>query len=125
MDRSKSPPPPPLDAPTSERLDSWKRVAAYFKRDVRTVKRWEKDEGLPVHRHVHKKQATVYAYPPELDAWWNNRSPRPEAEKARGKDARKPWSRWWAVAAITVVTAAVSAGVWFAQRPSLPFAERD
>lgn len=53
-----------------ERLESWKEIAAYFKRGVRTVRRWEKEEGLPVHRHVHNKLATVYAHRPELDAWW-------------------------------------------------------
>jgi len=37
-----------------ERLDSWKEIAAYLKRDVRTVRRWEHAEGLPVHRHSHR-----------------------------------------------------------------------
>ena len=45
-----------------ERLDSWKEIAAYLKRDVRTLHRWESEEGLPIHRHVHKKRGTVYAY---------------------------------------------------------------
>ncbi len=53
-----------------ERLESWKEIAAYLKRDVRTVQRWEKSERLPVHRRPHDKLATVYAYKPELDAWW-------------------------------------------------------
>jgi Tol biopolymer transport system component len=51
------------------RLDSWKEIAAYLKRDERTVRRWEKD-GLPVHRHRHKLRAAVFAYTTELDAWW-------------------------------------------------------
>ncbi len=42
-------------------LDSWKEIAVYLQRDVTTVIRWEKREGLPVHRHVHQKQASVYA----------------------------------------------------------------
>ena len=58
------------EPPDSERLDSWKRVAAYLKRDESTVRRWE-NEGLPVHRHAHKKKATIYAYTSEIDAWWN------------------------------------------------------
>ena len=33
------------------RLDSWKEIAAHFNRDVTTVQRWEKREGMPVHRH--------------------------------------------------------------------------
>src|SRR5260221_4857940 len=52
------------------RLDSWKEIAAYLKRDERTVRRWEA-EGLPVRRKVHKKQASVYAYKGEIDAWWD------------------------------------------------------
>jgi hypothetical protein len=45
---------PSLRTPQSEdRLDSWKEIAAYLKRDVRTVQRWEKREEMPVHRHLH------------------------------------------------------------------------
>ena len=60
--------------PVSERLDSWKEIAPYLQRDVRTVRRWEKKEGLPVHRHMHDKVATVFAYRSELDTWLENRS---------------------------------------------------
>ncbi len=63
----------PGAGPAKERLDSWKEIASYLKREVRTVQRWEKSEGLPVRRHLHKKQGTVYAYKSELDAWWNQR----------------------------------------------------
>ena len=62
----------PPARPTGEHLDSWKEIAAYFNRDLTTVQRWEKREGLPVHRHVHTTQGTVFAYKAELDAWWNN-----------------------------------------------------
>ena len=57
-----------------DRLDSWKEIAAYLERTVTTVKRWEQEEGLPVHRHVHNKQATVYASRSEIDTWLANRS---------------------------------------------------
>ena len=65
---------PPSSEPDSQssannRLDSWKEIAAYLNRDVRTVQRWELSEGLPVHRHVHKEGSTVYALAPELDGW--------------------------------------------------------
>ncbi len=56
-----------------ERLDSWKEIAAYLRRGARTVQRWEREEGLPVHRLQHDKQGTVYAYKSELDAWWERR----------------------------------------------------
>jgi TolB-like protein len=53
----------------SDRLDSWKQIAAYLHRSVRTVRRWEHEEGLPVHRHVHRTLASVYALKYEVDAW--------------------------------------------------------
>src|SRR5207302_10117295 len=60
-------------SPISERLDSWKEIATYLKRDVRTLQRWEKHEGFPVHRLQHDTQGTVFAYKSEIDAWWLNR----------------------------------------------------
>ena len=51
------------------RLDSWKEIASYFRREVRTVQLWEKREGLPVHRHFHKQLGSVFAFRSELDAW--------------------------------------------------------
>ncbi len=64
----------------AERLDSWKEIAVYLKRDVRTVQRWEKTEGLPVHRHVHEKLGTVYAYKSEIDLWRQQRDFADEQE---------------------------------------------
>lgn len=65
-------PPTRPETSVSERLDSWKEIAAYLKRDVRTVHRWEHTEGLPVHRHPHQKRGSVYAFKAELDRWWND-----------------------------------------------------
>lgn len=67
-----------------DRLDSWKEIAAYVNRGVRTVRRWEDEEGLPVHRHLHRTHGTVYAYKSEIDTWRSNaartvaRRPLPE-----------------------------------------------
>jgi hypothetical protein len=55
-------------------LESWKEVAAYLGRDITTVRRWEKREGLPVHRLHHSRLGSVYAYTAELDAWRNERA---------------------------------------------------
>jgi TolB-like protein len=62
----------------SDRLDSWKEIAAYLRKDVRTVQRWEKSEGLPVYRHQHDKLGSVHASRTELDAWFHRRLQAPE-----------------------------------------------
>lgn len=81
---------PPSEASPEGRLDSWKEIAAYLKRDVTTVQRWEKREGMPVHRHLHDRIGSVYAFTSELDAWQQSRnlSPEPE-EKDQAADAPK------------------------------------
>jgi Tol biopolymer transport system component len=76
-------------------LDSWKEIAAYLNRDVTTVQRWERREGLPVHRHRHSKRGTVYAFAAELDEWTRSRELTPsddknEAEKNGDSTAAPP-----------------------------------
>ena len=51
------------------RLDSWKAIADYLGRDVRTLLRWEKEKGLPVHTVPGGKRRTVYAFKHEIDEW--------------------------------------------------------
>jgi Tol biopolymer transport system component len=53
----------------SERLGSWKEIAAYLGRGVTTVQRWEQQEGLPVHRLSHPKKGSIFALRCELDDW--------------------------------------------------------
>jgi len=80
------------EPPPSRRLDSWKEIATYLKRDESTVRRWEK-EGLPVHRRAHKRKASVYAYESEIDAWWNDGRTRLEVMEraAAGRRRRVMW----------------------------------
>jgi TolB-like protein/Tfp pilus assembly protein PilF len=76
--------------PSEERLDSWKEIAAYLDRDVTTVQRWEKREGMPVHRHVHEKRGSVYALGSELDAWVQRRRATLENEQPAETQAAAP-----------------------------------
>ena len=108
---------------TSDRLDSWKEIAAYLNRSVRTVTRWEREEGLPVHRHLHSKSGSVYAYKAELDDWWKNRGVSVDASDSEGQSSRfRGARRLWIVASAVAVLLALSAIVWLsgARRPSLP-----
>jgi len=58
----------------ADRLDSWKEIACYLNRNVRTVQRWEASESMPVHRHLHAKSGSVHAFRSELDSWGKKRS---------------------------------------------------
>jgi Tol biopolymer transport system component len=69
--------------PPADQLNSWKDIAAYFNRDVTTVQRWEKREGMPVHRHLHDKIGSIYAFRLELDTWARSRNLKPNQEIAR------------------------------------------
>ncbi len=67
-----------------KRLDSWKEIAAFFGRDERTVNRWEKELGLPVHRLPGTK-GRVFAYTEELSSW--SAAPKSADAAALGYDS--------------------------------------
>jgi TolB-like protein/Tfp pilus assembly protein PilF len=69
-------------------LDSWGEIAAHLRRSISTVQRWEKQEGLPVHRIAHSKQGTVYATVEELDRWYDARSQLAPSLPTPSPDAR-------------------------------------
>src|SRR5690349_23766787 len=100
----------------SDRLDSWKEIASYLGREVRTVQGWEKNEGLPVHRHQHARQGSVYAFRAQLDAWRDARkeSPEPQAEPVA------PSPRRWQplLAGIAIAALATSAFFLWKGRPN-------
>jgi Tol biopolymer transport system component len=73
--------------PRSDRLEGWKSIAAYLDRDVRTAKRWEAAEDLPVHRHQHHRRSSVFAYSTELDRWRLTR--RPDTRQASWRAAKR------------------------------------
>jgi Tol biopolymer transport system component len=137
---------PSAERPSAERLDSWKEIAAYLRRDVTTVQRWEKREGMPVHRHLHDKLGSVYAFKTDLDAWARRRSgaaapvegpsaeERGEAARPRIGDAEEPGTtregvttfelaraprRRWRSAAwsgLALVALATAGAAWLASR---------
>jgi TolB-like protein/Flp pilus assembly protein TadD len=101
---------------TGKRLESWKEIAAYLSRDVTTVQRWEKREGMPVHRHVHDKRGSVYAVPAELDAWRLTRGA--QTDEPPNATAETPISsatgpargyRFWAATFVAVLAFVLSA----------------
>jgi Tol biopolymer transport system component len=83
-------------------LQTWKDIAAYLERDVRTAMRWEKSAGLPIRRHAGAKGSSVYAYPSEIEAWRAGHTT--ESEPETPPFWRRPLT--WAAAAVIAVAAA-------------------
>jgi len=100
------------DVRQRQKLESWKEIASFFQRDERTVKRWEKEKGLPIHRMPENTGARVFAYTDELTRWMH--SPGIETAKPNEPDAIHPsdttppetmpipsrWPRWLSLAAV-------------------------
>jgi Tol biopolymer transport system component len=103
-----------------DRLDSWKKIASYLKRDVSTVQRWERREAMPVHRHLHNKRGSVFAFRSELDQWWESRREWLAAEKESARESRAlpeasvpPRRAKLGVAGLTAAVAAILAATAF------------
>lgn len=123
-------------AQDQDRLDSWKRIAAYLRRDVTTVQRWERREAMPVHRHLHDRQGSVFAFRSELDRWWTGRGQRLTLEAHADSAPVQPTSaaapdtarvtpppvpsglarRWPWLATVAAIAVLAAALVWLAQR---------
>jgi Tol biopolymer transport system component len=114
------------DTPPLERLDSWKAIATHFDRDVTTVQRWEKREGMPVHRHLHDRAGSIYAFTSELDAWARSRNIRLGQENSNDDVSAVPLElpsspafsvsriRWKVILPVASVAAllAIAVGLW-------------
>ena len=99
-----------------DRLDSWKEIAAHLHRDVTTVQRWEKREGMPVHRHLHDRMGSVYAFRAELEAWAASRQLKSSTGGAPAAPALAP-SRFSVRPGVVMAAAAaaaltIGAGIW-------------
>jgi Tol biopolymer transport system component len=111
-----------------ERLDSWKEIAGYLNRDVRTVQRWEEKDGLPVYRRAEGRQkgSPVYAFTSEIDAWLR-KNPPSQAEKDPEPtpaeiSGRKMGRVFWAAMGLLVLMTVgmVTWRISFRQHPVLP-----
>jgi TolB-like protein/cytochrome c-type biogenesis protein CcmH/NrfG len=111
--------------PRGQRLSSWKEIAAYLKASERSVRRWEKTEGLPVRRHLHRKRDGIFASTQELDAWWEGRKSQLEPHRTAPAPA-KPRPRRRSVLAASLLAVALTAGylAWQRFQPASPLSGR-
>ncbi len=78
-----------ISAVVPRHLDSWKEIATFFARTIRTVQRWERGEDLPVYHHIHVKRSSVYAFESELIAWRDARSRHQEVSHLSKKSSSR------------------------------------
>ncbi len=115
--------------PANGRLDTWGEIAKHLGRSVRTVQRWEAQEGLPVRRLPHADRSSVFAFPHELDEWRARRSHLPEGPSddpgvngaltpqalptnfSSAQVNRPGRPRWW-LFAVLAAAASLAATVW-------------
>lgn len=86
-------------------LSSWKEIAGYVGRGVRTVQRWEKNFGFPVRRPKGEGRGAVLAFPSEIDAWLHRRTGSSHAKSPAGDNVRENWSTLQSRASTLVRTA--------------------
>jgi tetratricopeptide (TPR) repeat protein len=70
-------------------FESWKEIASYLKRSYKTLRRLERDHGLPVHRLEDSPKARVFAYKDEIDRWLQDMQQAGKISK-RAVKIRKP-----------------------------------
>jgi TolB-like protein len=77
--------------PPNRRLGSWKEIAAFFECDERTLRRWEKERGLPIHRAPGGAGGKVFAYTLELSTWLEtSRNSISAASQVNGANQAEP-----------------------------------
>ncbi len=129
---------PSAEKAPNRKLESWKEIAAYLNRTTRTARRWEQTENLPVHRHLHGKRDSVFAFTAEIDDWGKTRQAvLDKTEEQRvGEDepsiagpVPRRSGRWlYAAVGAAVFAALASVGGWYwwsDRHPALSFIERD
>ena len=62
----------PINPARLDILNGWKEIANYLGKGVRSVQRYERDLGLPVHRISGRSASAVLAIKAELDHWINS-----------------------------------------------------
>ena len=98
-----------------DRLESWKEIAGFLKRDIRTVQRWEKTAGLPVHRFQRSRSGAVYAYRSQLESWVAARTRGPDSDLAILTPSASNARIGKRIASAIVLTLLAGIAIWIAR----------
>jgi hypothetical protein len=106
-----------MSEPQGDRFDSWKEIAAHLKRDLRTVRRWEAERGLPVHRVPGAGRRAVFAYRNEIDTWLRDSSSSASGDPQKGRYDRQARPGGWflslTVVGLAFVVSCLIISVWW------------
>ena len=103
-----------------EKLDSWKEIAAFIGRDVRTAIRWAKQQGMPVHRVPGAKRSRVYGSRSEITSWLEGRPHDPPSVTSGAEKRRSKVTWFWAVGIVASAILALIAWRGHADSQVLP-----
>jgi len=93
-----------MDYPSESKLSSWKEITKYLGYSERTCRRLEKESGLPVYRLEGGSSSRVFAYKPELDAWFRQSGSKAAlAEAPIAKKGAVGKTAWYFAGAILVL----------------------
>ncbi len=69
-------------------FSSWKEVASYLGKGVRTVQRWERELGLPIRRPRRDSGCIILAFAEDIDRWLQSIPPTPRTTQAQTSELR-------------------------------------
>ena len=101
-------------AVAKDRLDSWKAIASYLGRDVRTAQRWERDWGMPVHRLPGGPKAGVFGYRREIDEWLKSKPVENGAATPSEEEAKPRKRRIVLRVVLPTLVVLIGSGAWWA-----------
>jgi tetratricopeptide (TPR) repeat protein len=111
--------------PANHRLDSWKEIASFFSKDERTVRRWEQERLLPVHRMPGKQRGSVYAFSEELSQWLKTPDfPKDEGQESTPQDKARSQGKGLRLAVVGFVALVLIVGAAWLIRKSVLSADK-
>jgi hypothetical protein len=97
--------------PLDTRLNGWKEIAAHLGKGVRTVQRWERELGLPVHRMRTGNGEILWATAKEIGEWQRDLEPDAPGESATPGAPPVP-RRWTVRVAVCAALCLLVAAIW-------------